>query len=204
LRLSWSDRGSWIPESDPGKGYAKGHLSFSLRGEKLKGAWHLVRMRAKRKERKDNWLLIKAADEFARSADDPDILDEMPESVVSGKGIDNIAKDPLTRKWINGKEATISSKVLTPRQRARESLSQNQPVAVQSAPPRLEPAKLLRIEIPKGVRKRKIPNFIEPCLATASPKPAAGDKSRNQIRWLPAARDTRCRSALETLMSVKR
>src|SRR4029450_3910011 len=39
------DRGSWQPEGDPRKSYAKGRLTFRLDGEKLKGIWHLVRMR---------------------------------------------------------------------------------------------------------------------------------------------------------------
>ena len=37
------DRGTWTPEGDAQKALAKGHLQFRLHGEKLKGAWHLVR-----------------------------------------------------------------------------------------------------------------------------------------------------------------
>src|SRR6204780_5762929 len=48
--LVW-DRGTWEPEGDPQGGYAKGHLGFTLNGEKLKGKWHLVRMRARRGEK---------------------------------------------------------------------------------------------------------------------------------------------------------
>jgi bifunctional non-homologous end joining protein LigD len=86
-------------------------------------------MRAKRGERKDNWSLIKAADEFARSADDSNILDEMPESVASSKGINKIAKDPLARKWTSGKQALpdASRKGLTPRQRAGEAIPKAKP-----------------------------------------------------------------------------
>ena len=39
------DRGTWTPLEDPHRGLKKGHLSFSLDGEKLHGAWHLVRLR---------------------------------------------------------------------------------------------------------------------------------------------------------------
>ena len=53
------DRGTWHPDGDPHKGYAKGHLVFDLDGEKLHGRWHLVRMRGRPLERHDNWLLIK-------------------------------------------------------------------------------------------------------------------------------------------------
>src|SRR5579871_1082444 len=50
------DRGRWSPEDDPHKAYAKGHLSFQLDGEKLHGLWHLVRMRKRQGETRENWL----------------------------------------------------------------------------------------------------------------------------------------------------
>ena len=62
------DRGSWQPEGDPHEGLSKGHLSFSLDGEKLQGLWHLVRMARRRGEKRDNWLLIKAHDEVRARA----------------------------------------------------------------------------------------------------------------------------------------
>ena len=54
------DRGQWTPIGDARKAYAKGHLEFELEGEKLTGRWHLVRMRGKPGEKRENWLLIKA------------------------------------------------------------------------------------------------------------------------------------------------
>src|ERR1700683_4065223 len=39
------DRGSWEPKSDAHAGLKKGHLAFTLRGERLKGGWDLIRMR---------------------------------------------------------------------------------------------------------------------------------------------------------------
>ena len=41
------DRGTWIPVGDAQAGYAAGKLKFELRGEKLRGAWTLVRMRGR-------------------------------------------------------------------------------------------------------------------------------------------------------------
>lgn len=90
------DRGTWEPEGDPHKGYAKGHLDFELHGSKLKGRWHLVRMRRRPKERQEGWLLIKSADEAAREPDDPDVLEEQPISVLSGKSIDDVANEKTT------------------------------------------------------------------------------------------------------------
>jgi bifunctional non-homologous end joining protein LigD len=85
------DRGTWAPEGDPHKALAKGHLIFDLKGEKLHGRWHLVRMRTRERDRHDNWLLIKGKDEEARGAGGRDILEEKPRSVVSGRSIEEIA-----------------------------------------------------------------------------------------------------------------
>ncbi len=78
LVIVW-DKGSWSPIGDPHRGLKKGHLDFELYGQKLKGRWHLVRMRGKPGEKHENWLLIKGDDEFAGSADDADILEGRPE-----------------------------------------------------------------------------------------------------------------------------
>ena len=85
------DRGRWIPDGDPHAGYNKGHLSFTLEGEKLKGRWHLVRMRARPRDKHENWLLIKAEDAEARGSADPDILDQDTLSVATRRSLDEIA-----------------------------------------------------------------------------------------------------------------
>lgn len=90
--LLW-DTGSWEPVGDPHKGYAKGHLEFELKGKKLHGRWHLIRMRGKPKETRENWLLIKADDEEARPASAEDILEEEPLSAKTGRDLDAIAQE---------------------------------------------------------------------------------------------------------------
>ena len=85
------DRGTWTPVHDPEKGYAKGHLEFELKGEKLSGHWHLVKMHGKPGEKRENWLLIKGEDDAARTPDQPDILKERPESVKTGRDIKDVA-----------------------------------------------------------------------------------------------------------------
>lgn len=84
------DRGTWKPVGDPKKGYAKGHLELELDGEKLKGRWHLVRMAGRPREKRENWLLIKSDDEFARTESQPDILEERPESVKTGRVVADV------------------------------------------------------------------------------------------------------------------
>ncbi len=70
------------------EGLASGKISISLRGEKLKGSWTLVKMQRSDK----NWLLIKHRDKHA----DPhrDILSEET-SVISGLTIDDLKSGHL-------------------------------------------------------------------------------------------------------------
>ena len=99
------DRGRWEPEGDPHRAYAKGHLQFRLEGEKLKGAFHLVRMRRKPRERQESWLLIKSDDDAARALDAPDILEEAPLSVKTGRSLDEIAAGAATAAKARPKSA---------------------------------------------------------------------------------------------------
>ena len=58
-----------------------GHASFRLEGEKLHGGWSLRRIEGRR------WLLVKRRDE---EADSGDPVAERPESVVSGRTIEEL------------------------------------------------------------------------------------------------------------------
>src|SRR5688572_230484 len=78
------DRGEWVPVGDPVEGYRKGRLKFDLVGEKLRGRWNLVRINARRDEKQEPWLLMKENDEEARSAADYDVVEALPDSVISG------------------------------------------------------------------------------------------------------------------------
>lgn len=87
------DRGTWKPVGDSAKALKKGHLEFELAGEKLKGRWHMVRMARKAGEKRDNWLMIKSEDEFSRTEAEPDILEERPESVKTGRLIKDVERE---------------------------------------------------------------------------------------------------------------
>ncbi|MCR0983692.1 non-homologous end-joining DNA ligase [Roseomonas populi] len=89
------DRGSWEPQSeDPAADLEAGRLRFTLHGERLRGAWHLVRMRPRGKAGKHNWLLIKDEDEEARPGDADALLDANDRSVTTGRDMDAIAGKP--------------------------------------------------------------------------------------------------------------
>ena len=93
------DNGTWAPLGDAHKGLKKGHLEFELNGQKLNGRWHLVRMHGKPDEKRENWLLIKGDDEFARSADEADILEERPSRLTpAGRLMSSKAKRRAGRR----------------------------------------------------------------------------------------------------------
>jgi bifunctional non-homologous end joining protein LigD len=90
------DRGSWVPlDPDPVAAYRKGIMKFRLEGEKLRGAWTLIRMKPRpgEEDRKENWLFIKERDEYVRPASEYDVTEELPDSVVSGRPLKQIAAD---------------------------------------------------------------------------------------------------------------
>ncbi|MGH6944991.1 MAG: DNA polymerase ligase N-terminal domain-containing protein, partial [Geminicoccaceae bacterium] len=85
------DRGTWVAMGDAEEGYQKGTLKFRLMGEKLGGGWSLVRLKPKEGERGDNWLLIKERDPFARPEAEGSVLEARPESVLSGRRVEELA-----------------------------------------------------------------------------------------------------------------
>jgi bifunctional non-homologous end joining protein LigD len=158
------DKGSWSPIDDPHRGLKKGHLDFELHGQKLKGRWHLVRMRGKPSEKRENWLLIKGEDEFARSPDDPDILERQPQSVKTGRTIDELEGE--TPGW-----SSKSGKIKKLNDAGGES---------GAAPPIREALNSSAIE---GATRGPLPGFVEPMLATLSKTPPAGDHWLHEIKF---------------------
>lgn len=103
------DRGVWQPHDDPRKDYAAGKLKFTLVGEKLSGDWTLVRTRLKGSGDKEQWLLIKEKDPQARPADDYDIVQAQPNSVVSDASVGAPNAKPQAKTKAKPKKAATSA-----------------------------------------------------------------------------------------------
>src|SRR5262249_26970738 len=147
------DRGRWTPEFDAHDGIAKGHLAFRLDGQRLKGQWHLVRMKRRRGESRDNWLLIKVEDEFARRPGDPEITEEAT-SALSGRTTEELAAEGELRKDHAGR-----AKVAKARKRSLPDVSQM-----------------------NGARKKLLPVFVPPSLAGMCERPPSGAKWVHEIK----------------------
>ncbi|WID94377.1 DNA ligase D [Bosea vestrisii] len=154
------DEGKWIPEGDPVRGMEKGHLAFALEGHKLAGRWHLVRLKARRGEKRDNWLLIKVDDDFAR--DDEDILETAPNSVTSGKSVEEVGEDPKGDVWSTDEKPAKGRKP-----KSAKSKTTKTKLAGRSAKAESEP----------------LPRFVAPCLATLQDKPPAGDAWLHEVKF---------------------
>jgi bifunctional non-homologous end joining protein LigD len=79
---------------------AKGALKFELAGKKLRGGFALVHIKKPRDGEVNAWLLIKERD---RGADPDWKIEDHPESVLSGKTLAEIAKDPRAPHWASGR-----------------------------------------------------------------------------------------------------
>jgi bifunctional non-homologous end joining protein LigD len=166
------DQGSWTPRGDVDQGLKDGHLKFELHGKKLKGDWVLVRMHGraarwgKETPGKENWLLIKEKDKFARDSSDEPITEEALDSAASGRTMEEIAarKDSVwnssngkANRNSNGKSTVKkmpTGKVFAGRDRAAVAASAEGDVARAKRAPELRYAP-----------KERFPGFISPQLA---------------------------------------
>src|SRR5918992_190680 len=187
--LLW-DRGTWSPEGDPVAGYKKGHLRFQLDGEKLQGGWDLVRLggRRARDDDGDNWLLIKVNDETARPGSDDAIVKERPESVATGKALEEIAASS-DRVWQSNrpgrdkgtfkeKLAALAAKKEENVETPRRGVSRRGASGKKSSPKSVvDPAAI------SGARKAAMPSKLEPQLATLVDQVPRGDEWIHEIKY---------------------
>ena len=135
------DRGYWTPEEDSGApqtALKDGNLKFRLDGARLHGSWVLVRMKHFRAGgNRNNWLLIKHRDEFARPDDNDSLLAE-DRSVASGRTMAEIAagKGPgATPFFLNTKKRAAAAAVYGSDMTTVETLGPPEKVAKDKAAP---------------------------------------------------------------------
>ncbi len=171
--LLW-DRGEWAPEADPRKGMKKGHLDFRLDGEKLRGRFHLVRLRKKAGEKQEAWLLMKAEDEFARADGDPDILEEAPLSVATGRDLPAIAAEKGGATWDTDRGSAAEARA-TAKGRTRSAAAADD--RDKSA------AKPAKRAVARAEKRDPMPRQVEPCLATLVSTVPGGAEWLHEIKW---------------------
>jgi bifunctional non-homologous end joining protein LigD len=95
------DIGTYTTDRDTRQQFHDGKISFTLNGTKIKGSFALIRI----KQRHKQWLLIKADDEYSSAeTSQPDLTVTSPESVLTGRTNDELAKKNLAGQKKSGKK----------------------------------------------------------------------------------------------------
>ena len=166
--LLW-DRGTWTPIGDPKAGLRKGHLAFELHGEKLRGGFDLIRMRSEGD--RANWLLVKQKDAHAKPERSGSIVEERPESVASGKRIEEIGAAGRAKVWESNRDIAVSA-------RARRA-----PAARAKAPRSARAADAAGPDQIPGARRAAMPRKAAPQLATLVKQAPEGDDWLHEIKY---------------------
>jgi bifunctional non-homologous end joining protein LigD len=158
------DHGVWNADGDPLAALAAGKIDFELHGDKLQGAWKLVRTHQVRGG-KPQWLLLKRDDAWARDAEADDLVEgdaHAPGAAVA-KGGNGTATPRRSR---NAKAGKDEGAVVARRSRA-------------SRPGWAERAAAL-----PGARPRKRDwQAPAPQLATLRQAPPEGDDWLHELKW---------------------
>jgi bifunctional non-homologous end joining protein LigD len=173
------DQGTWEPQpgnTDVDEGLRSGSLKFTLQGTKMKGNWTLVRMRGKAaNERKPNWLLIKEHDGFERTREEPCVTEAEPDSVVTGRDLDQIARSEdhvwNSKETANGNAWYRNDSLPAARKKSvakKDSASKARKSFTDK--PEISPSLTLALD---KTPKEKLPSFIAPQLALPSTKPTS-------------------------------
>ena len=177
--LIW-DRGVWTPQGSPTEGYRHGVLKFRLDGEKLHGAWTLVRMQSRRNESRDNgkenWLLIKEQDNDAKRGIAGEIVEDLTDSVASGRGIHEIG-GAGARVWQSNRPAPGAALPKESTKRPPAARSAERRIAPTPGVSDLDPAKLT------GAAKSRQPDWIAPQLATLVDEMPSDDHWLHEIKF---------------------
>ncbi|MET0330839.1 MAG: DNA ligase D [Dyella sp.] len=154
------DRGVWTCQGDAEVQWAKGHIEFELFGQRLKGAWHLVR--SQRKQRQPAWFLIKAKDHYAGKLEADELLD--------------------ARMRRSTREAAAKSKS------ARVASAKKAPPSRAKAPPKPKGPAIAALakqaaKVSHSAVERINGDFFEPELTRLRERAPSGDDWLHEVKW---------------------
>jgi len=175
------DRGTWAPvKGKSWKDIDKGHLHFTVNGERMKGEWLLIRLKPRPGEKRENWLLRKLDDAHAEPGDA--LVQRCLTSVLTGRSMAEIAADTEGAFSLAGKSDADFTAQMEEAARHNRSLGE---VAADGAeagfpPPRGSGAK------PAAKKRRatgKPPEFRPPQLATLVDAVPTGNSWMHEIKF---------------------
>ena len=180
------DQGTWEPQpghTDIDEGFRRGSLKFTLHGTKMKGNWTLVRMGGKAAgERKPNWLLIKERDGFERTSNEPAVTEAQPNSVVTGRDLDQIARSE-DHVW----DSRQTSKRNAWRRNDTLAMAERKPATMIGAKVRTSfrsksGASLKSTAALRNAPREKVPDFVAPEFALSATSAPSGSGWLHELK----------------------
>ena len=166
------DQGLWIPHGDARASLKKGHLKFDLEGKKLKGTWALIKTRGNKYGGKgEPWLLIKDKDAYSKRGVSARIVDSDPDSVVSGRSMDEI-EAAADREWHSNRSVTANLN-------AAENVKKK--VVSRKAGAAIRP--FVDLHNIAGAKRGSIAKKLKPMLATLVKDAPQGDDWVHEVKY---------------------
>jgi bifunctional non-homologous end joining protein LigD len=130
----------------------KGHLHFTLEGERMKGEWLLIRLKGKPGEKRENWLLRKLQDEYAEAGDG--LVEHGLTSVLTGRPMAEIAGDAKGAYSLKGVRGDKFTEVMAKAAKRNKALGKkvNPQAGGAGKPPKFRPPQLATLvdAVPAG------------------------------------------------------
>ena len=169
------DRGTWEPvEGKSWKDIDKGHLHFTLTGERMNGEWLLIRLKPRPGEKRENWLLRKISDEFAEEGDP--LVEHALTSVLTGRTMAEIEADTGGEHSLQGKKGDAFAAEMM---KAAKHNAKVLPVTGRGTTRRVVEGAGPK----RGVGGSKPPKFRAPQLATLVDSVPAGNRWMHEIKF---------------------
>lgn len=181
------DRGHWarLERSDKKHKNTDDRIDFVLVGEKLIGAWTLVRTAGRDKKSAKNWMLIKRSDSVSEQSELTDL------SVTSGRTMKEIANDGNAQT----EEDTPSAKP------SKTAKSKSTKKAIQKSKRDKNQRTVFDLASVTGAHKESLNVPHTPALATLVKEAPTGDAWLHEIKFDGYRIMAHCRSGQTELMS---
>ena len=158
------DKGTWEPvEGKSWKDIDKGHLHFTLKGERMNGEWILIRLKPRPGEKRENWLLRKVEDGFSEEGDP--LVEHALTSVLTDRTMAEIEADTAGAHSLAGKKG--------------KAFAAEMAKAADHNAKKAKPGK----KATSTKASAKLPKFRAPQLATLVDSVPAGNRWMHEIKF---------------------